>query len=100
MIEFIYCNEVRLSEDLAFDLLDLSDKYAFSDLRKGCEWFLKERIRVDNCVELAKIADLLQLEGLEKAVMEFISSHWEAVSKRNEVTELPSKPFYQKLSHK
>jgi len=65
LIEFIYCNEVTLNEDLAYDLLDLSNKYSFKELRKGCELFLSKRIRQDNYAKLAKIANLLQLQTLE-----------------------------------
>ncbi len=72
LIEFIYCNEVALNEDFAYDLLDLSNKYAFKELRKGCELFLSKRIKQENFAKLTEIANLLQLEILGNSLKEYI----------------------------
>ncbi len=92
-MEFIYCSEVELNEDLALEVLELSNKIRVEDLAEGCEEFLAKRITEDNYVKLAIISDLLDLALLRKTTMEFIEKNLYKVTKREDIRNLPNNMY-------
>src|SRR3712207_398464 len=71
LLEFIYCNKVTVTRDLAQELLILSDKYSFVELRNACEKYYANKLTVENFVETANMAEELNATQLIDAVVEF-----------------------------
>ena len=48
LLDYIYCREVILSEDLALNLFELADQWIIPDLRDKCEQFLAHNLTEEN----------------------------------------------------
>jgi len=95
LIEFIYCDEVKLSEDLALDLLGVSDKYALYDLKHICEEVLAKKISLENFVSRAKISDLFEALILRQAIVEFGIKNMMLLQEKKELNDLPTEFFIE-----
>src|SRR5688500_5067264 len=82
--EFIYCNEVGLSEDIAFDLLQLSDKYCLSELTSLCDDYISEILTVNNVVYYATNAEKLKLTRLKNTTLKFIWKNLSEIEQRED----------------
>jgi len=99
LIEFIYCDELELSESLAFDLLELTNKYAYSDLRDLCVEFLSKYLTLDNLIAIANLSETLELPTLQKATSNFAMLNYDYLEKEQLLYDLP-KPILVELLQK
>jgi len=88
-IKYLYLQTIELDEILAFELLQLSDKYCVSQLTKTCEEFLIEALTIDNCIEMIIKADRFGLNELKENSLKFIVNNLKLLRERNLLEQLP-----------
>jgi len=88
LLEFLYCNEVTLDQDIALSLLKLSEEYSLPLLKKKCAQFLAKELTVLNVIEMANAADLYGSEELIEASLDFIFRFKETVCQENDISKL------------
>ena len=79
-----------MTEELAMDLLAVTDKYLLDDLKVLCEKFLSENISLENLVKLANLTENQELPVLRKAITRFVPKNIKEI--------LEDKSLYQ-LTH-
>jgi len=90
---------VELNEEVALNLLGLSDKFSLSDLKSVCEEFLCQNITLDNFIARSKIAEKFDASLLKKIIIDFGVKNMNAIQQRDDVSEL-SVPFFLEIISK
>jgi len=96
ILQYIYCNELELDEQLALDLIPVVDEYLMKELKGICEKYLCKQLRKDNVVELLIVADRHELEDLKKACFKFIIKKMNKIDEDEEMKKF-SKPLFNEL---
>lgn len=95
LLEFIYCNEVKLNQNLALELLEACDKYSFSELKKVCESFLVLQLSLENYVQLANASEKYGADGLREKVMEFVIKNKGEIQKKEMAGKLSTELLWE-----
>jgi hypothetical protein len=90
---FIYCYEFELNEELAIELLPVSEKYLMPKLTKMLEEFLTEVLNVDNFVKIANLTERRQSEQLKDSVLRFMANNLDKLEKRDDIYDVPKSMF-------
>ncbi len=80
-MEEIYNGKVELNEELAVDLLGISDQYLLKDLRKTCESYLANCLRKETVAKRIEQADHFGAGILRDGALRFLMENLEEVSK-------------------
>ena len=72
MLEFIYCGQIVLTEEMALGLLEAANKYALPELKARCEEFLVESLRPDAIVERVELAERLDAMVLRDGAISYL----------------------------
>jgi len=87
LLEYIYCDEVYLTEGVAVALLQIADKYRIPQLKSICSNFLT-CLTGKNVVDISIFANTAGSTDLEKATVKFIKENLEAVFKSSDIKRL------------
>lgn len=73
-LKYIYSGKLpdHLSEEMAYELYSVGDKYAVSTLRKSCSTCLIRYLNKDNFIKILMLADAHSDEKLKNAVSDYI----------------------------
>ena len=93
-MEYIYCDEVSLNEQLATELLQIADKYGVPLLKELCEETLGECLTADNVVDLSILADTIDARDLIKSVVKFVKKNFDSVFEKNDIRRIPKSIIY------
>ena len=88
-MEYIYCDEVNLTEEIANALISVADKYNIPQLKSACSTFLASCLTVKNVVDISILAHKVDAHELEKATVRFIVKNVDAVFDENDIKKLP-----------
>ena len=88
-MEYIYNDEVKLTEELAIELLNIAGKYNVLPLRSECETFLGNCLNVSNVVDISITANEVGAKSLEKLTVTFIKKNLDAVVEKHDINKLP-----------
>ena len=90
ILDFLYANKVNLTQNLAFDLLRVVDRFGLLKLREKCEKFLISSLTLDNLAEFANFADQQQAKKLIDEVVSFMLKNMKSLETQEEIVlELP-----------
>ena len=89
MIEYLYCNEIELDKEIAVGLLELSEEYSLPILQKKCARYLTTIMNKENFVELANLVDKVQVEPLNKSLVNYFISFKASLLEAIDVQGLP-----------
>ncbi|XP_003383757.1 PREDICTED: RCC1 and BTB domain-containing protein 1-like [Amphimedon queenslandica] len=78
-VSYFYTDNVDLPNEDIPDLLELSDCYCETELKKKCELLLKRTISVENAIALYTIALRYQAKELQECSFRYITRHCSAV---------------------
>ena len=98
MLQYLYCDEIELDEELALDLLPVVDEYIIKGLKKLLEGYLCKKLTKDNVADILAVADQHEIEGLKEACSNFIVKNMDQIDKENELTKLPKSLLIELLS--
>jgi len=88
-LEYIYEGKVELNEELAVDLLGISDQYLLKNLRKTCESYLVNCLKNETLAKRIEQAEHFGAEILKEGVLRFLMENLEEVSKYSGRDEIP-----------
>ncbi|KAI1701927.1 BTB/POZ domain-containing protein [Ditylenchus destructor] len=96
MLEFMYTGAVKteVMDNIASELLALSDKYAVFSLKKMCETNLASRLTKTNVLKRAILADRSLAGKLKKACVNRLATDGRAVLKSQEWEHLKTEKKY------
>ncbi|ELU08836.1 hypothetical protein CAPTEDRAFT_81395, partial [Capitella teleta] len=83
LVEYIYSNEIEITEDNVETLVDASELLLLEDLKISCEDFITKILNVSNCCQFCKLGRKYRIENLVANSLEFIASHFENVKSSN-----------------
>ena len=78
MLRFIYTDQTPHLQDMARELLALSDKYCLQKLKVRCSRELQSALKEENVVETLVLADRYNASELKASCLQFISCHYES----------------------
>ena len=96
-MQYIYCNELELDEQLALDLIPIVDEYLMKGLKELCEKYLCKQLRKDNVVDLLIVADRHEIEELKKSCFRFILKNMSNIDENEEMMKLSKQLFLELL---
>jgi len=88
LLQYIYCNEIDLDEQLALDLIPVVDEYLMKGLKGICEKYLCEQLRKDNVVDMLIVADRHEIEELKKSCFTMIQKNMGNIDESGEFMKL------------
>ena len=83
--EYIYCDRVRLTQELGVDLLRLANKWGYKDLEEYCVEFIGANLSLENVIEIAGIAGELKVEKLRDYIVEFVIRNMEKLKESGDL---------------
>ena len=89
MLEYIYCEVIKFDEDLAIELLKLSDKYSIPNLKLKCEDTLSFLLTAKNFSNLAKVAEEYKTDVLRESLLDFIVKNEMGTIGKEQMNEIP-----------
>jgi len=96
LLQYIYCNEIKMNEQLALDLIPVVDEYLMDGLKGLCEKYLCRRLRKNNVVDILIVADRHEIEELKTACFIFIHRNLGNLDQNEDMMKL-SKPLFAAL---
>jgi len=97
ILQYIYCNELKLDEKLALDLVPVIDEYLMKDLKAFCGRYLCKQLRKENAVDLLLIAGTYEIDRLKKACFKFILKNLDNIYENEEMTKVSERLFIELL---
>jgi len=97
LLQYVYCNEIELDEQLALDLIPVVDEYLMKGLKGLCEKYLSKQLRKDNVVDMLIVADRHEIEELKKACFGFILKNLGNIDENEEMMKLSKTLFIELL---
>ena len=91
MLEWIYCDSVQnLKEDVALELYKAADKFVVPGLKTVCEDFLIKHLKVENVIERAILANMVDSVKLVDATIDFIIANIDEIFEKDDIRRLPN----------
>ena len=97
ILQYVYCNEVELDEQLALDLIPIIDEYLMKGLKGLCEKYLCKQLRKDNVVDMLIVADRHEIAELKKACFKYILKNLGSMDENEEIMKLSKSLFIELL---
>lgn len=79
MLEYIYCDQVLLNDELALELLIAANRYLLGRLKILCEQYLSQRLSVKNIVDIINAAEMHEADLLKECALTFMITNREAI---------------------
>jgi len=97
LLQYVYCNEIELDEQLALDLIPIVDEYLMKGLKGLVEKYLCKQLRKDNAVDMLIVADRHEIEELKKACFRYILKNLGNIDENEEMMKLSKSLFIELL---
>lgn len=75
MLEYAYTSRLALNIANVQDVLEAASHVQMVDVIQACSGYLQAQIDIDNCVDIATIAETYSLTQLRMKVYRFMSGH-------------------------
>jgi hypothetical protein len=89
LIEYIYCEKIDISSEIAIDLLKLAHEYSLPSLTQKCAKRLANKVTRANFMEFAELAEFYQEKYLQKFLITFFVSCKQVLMKTISRDDLP-----------
>lgn len=90
-VNYLYTAEACLDEQMAYDLLELAEKYQVKHLKAYCEKFLLSKLNWDNSVMSYAFAHQHNAKQLLDASLSLITDNMDKLNQQDEYIELVEK---------
>ncbi len=97
-MEFLYQNEVELTEPLALDLYEVAKKYKQIELAKICEEFLSRNLRLDNFVAMIDFVEKSGAGSLKNAILAFMIKNIQEIQEKQRDYKIPKSYLWEVAS--
>ena len=88
LLEYLYTDHVSLDDNLAMELLVVSDKYIIPRLKNLTEQFISQRLSVKNIIDIINIADQHNALYLKECSINFMISNKEIICETQDISKL------------
>lgn len=88
LINYAYTSKLALNLSNCQDILSAANHLQFLDVVEACSAYLQEQMSLDNCVDIATIAETFSLHSLKKKVYCFMCANLLAFSRTAEFQRL------------
>jgi hypothetical protein len=89
LIEYIYCEKIDISSEIAIDLLKLAHEYSLPSLTQKCAKLLAKKVTRVNFLEFAELAEFYQEKYLQKSLISVFIHSKQSFLKTISVKDLP-----------
>ncbi|XP_041375350.1 kelch-like protein 26 [Gigantopelta aegis] len=76
LVDFAYTSKSNIDCDSVVDVLGAASHIQILPVIAACEDYLKKHLSLDNCVDIANVAELYTLKPLEQFVFQFMCKNW------------------------
>ena len=90
---------MELNEALALELLEMADKYLLEELKDLCEVFLCENLALDNISDLARIAEVRNLNIRRKTIINFVPRNYKKILENQNLYKLPDSFYWEIITN-
>ena len=109
LLEYIYCNKIKLTEETVYEFFEAADKYSLPKLQSACELFIIEHLKVSNAIDTVIFAEKLEALNLKPETTYIPSGNETALwplagfylfafcsicAARSDLLAIPEQPFY------
>ncbi|XP_055379118.1 kelch-like protein 26 [Condylostylus longicornis] len=98
LINYAYTSKLKLDRNNVQDILSAANHVQMNAVIGACANFLESQIDLENCVDIATIAEIYSLEKLKQKTYKYICSRLKTFSKTNEINRLTWEQFLYLLS--
>ncbi|ELU17574.1 hypothetical protein CAPTEDRAFT_106809, partial [Capitella teleta] len=98
LVEYIYSNEIEITEDNVETLVDASELLLLKDLKISCEDFFVKMLNSSNCSKLRLLGTKYDLRNLIASTFEFIALHFEDVVNSRDFDQLAEEDVLEVIS--
>ncbi len=88
-LEYVYLGQTVLNEDIALNLMDLSERYIIGDLKAFCENCLHNYLSIENCVRVFESACLYDAPSLKQKTIFFFQINYKKILEKHHLPDLP-----------
>ena len=89
MLEFIYCGEIALTDDLAISLLKAGNKYLVAKLKMKCEEHLIKSLAIENVLDRVELAGHANAIVLREGALNYLTTNSQKVTRDLDLERLP-----------
>jgi len=94
-LEYVYKGQTLLTEELALNLIDLSERYIIHEMKLACENFLQNVLSLDNCFRIFETAYLYDAALLKKWTLFFFQININKIMERKDSGNIPKISYIQ-----
>lgn len=88
-LEYVYKGQTLLTEEIALNLRDLSERYLINKMKVACENFLQNVLSLENCFKMFETAYLYDAALLKKWTLFFFQINLHKIMERKDFEEIP-----------
>ncbi len=99
-MEYVYCKETKLTEEIAMDLIVYCDKIIFPNLKVECERTLAKSLGMENAFAIYEVAEEAQAGNLKEAAVRFIRNNVKEISKNIGLENIPNPLLLEIIENK
>jgi len=87
-LEYLYTDSTTINDEIAADLLILSNKYIVPRLKAICEEFLARKLRVKNIVDMINLAEKHDANYLKEYALKFMIINRNIICDTQDISKL------------
>lgn len=88
LVDFCYTATVEVNNDNALELLSAANMLQFDGIKQCCCTFLQEQLDADNCLTIARFADLHTCHTLKQVAEDYTRKNFQEVIRTEEFLKL------------
>ena len=94
LLNCIYSEEFIFTIENVQEILPAAALLQLTDIRSGCELFLKNQLEPSNCLGIKKFAEMHNCPTIKNSTQEYIFEHFSGEVTRDLLIFLPPTPLY------
>ena len=84
LVDFCYTATVEVNDENALELLSAANMLQFDGIKQCCCTFIQEQLNAENCLTIARFADLHTCHSLKRVAEEFSYKNFQGVVQTDE----------------
>ncbi len=94
-LNFIYCEEIEVNNEICEDLYKLAHEYSTDELKSDCERFLIKEIKTENVIKHIQFAEKYDAQLLRKACLIFVVQNIDNVFRTQNFRDLETETLLE-----
>eukprot|EP00794_Sanderia_malayensis_P012365 gene12365-13635_t len=81
LVDYTYTGVLKIQNDNAQSVLEASDLLQFKNVKQCCSEYIKNKIDINNCLDIHELGDRYSCEILSKETSEYFNKHFVEIAK-------------------